>query len=339
MHKPCWILIAALSLGASLVETPVSRGEDLRLNQVQVVGTHNSYHLRPPAKTLKAAISVRKDAASWDYSRQPLDEQLDAGVRSFELDLHLSKDGWQVMHVPLLDSGSTVASFRDALEVIRAWSDSHARHVPISLLLELKEEGFSVSRKYIRPQAADLELLDTQIRAVFDDERLLTPDDVRGQHKTLWEAVHAGDWPKLSEVAGQVFVILHESGSNRDAYLAGHPALEGRAMFVESDLGQPHSAVLIRNNPTDRNIERLAREGYLIRTRADSLGDLDESSRRQALASGAHILTTDYPRGEAPAEQAFGLHEGAPARVNPVTGPASDGATSTAGTTLAEPLP
>ena len=51
----------------------------LRLNQIQVIGTHNSYHLRPPAGMLKAAIAHRKDAKDWDYSRQPLDQQLDHG--------------------------------------------------------------------------------------------------------------------------------------------------------------------------------------------------------------------------------------------------------------------
>ena len=80
---------------------------------------------------------------------------------------------------------------------------------------------------------------------------------MRGRHKTLWEAVHDDGWPSLADAAGKVFAILHENGPNRKAYLAEHPSLEGRAMFVESDLEQPYSAVLIRNNPSDPEIDDL----------------------------------------------------------------------------------
>lgn len=316
-----WFLRRVLIVGLLLALCNATAADDLRLNQIQVIATHNSYHVRPPEKTLKAATSVRKDAATWDYTRQPLDHQLDAGVRSFELDLHIAKDGtWKVMHVPLLDSGTTVETFDDALRTIRAWSDAHPRHVPVSLLLELKEEGFGVSRSYRRPEPADLEKLDEQIRTAFSEGRLLTPDDVRGEHKSLYDAVHTEGWPKLADVAGQVFVIMHEKGPHRTTYLNGHNALEGRAMFVESDLGEPHSAVLIRNNPLDPDIDTLAREGYLVRTRADSQGNIEPSHRIRALASGAHILTTDYPRGEEHGQQPFEFATDAPARVNPITG-------------------
>lgn len=327
------ILCVWIVMGASAVAAEEAF-DALRLNQIQVVATHNSYHLRPPAAMLKAAIAVRKDAKEWDYSRQSLDEQLDQGIRSFELDLHLSKDGWQVMHVPIFDPGSTVKTFADALQVVRQWSKAHPRHIPISLLLELKEEGYAVSKAFRRPQAADLERLDAVIREVIPSDGLLTPDDVRGAHATLFEAIGQEGWPTLSEAAGKVMVILHERGELRDTYLEGRPALEGRAMFVESDLGQAHSAVLIRNDPTDRRIAELAQEGYLIRTRADSQGRLRAEDRQAALEGGAHLLTTDFPAGEVEPERAFGLPAGAVARVHPLTGP-----TEHRGKPLNEPLP
>jgi hypothetical protein len=322
MHKLFCLLCLGWAMGESLLRAEEPAENGLRLNQIQVVGTHNSYHLRPPAAMLKAAIAQRKEAKEWDYSRQPLDQQLDQGVRSFELDLHLSADtGWQVLHVPIFDPGTTVPTFVEALRVVRTWSAAHPRHVPISLLLELKEEGFQLSRSFRRPQASDVARLDEDIRGVFAPGGVLTPDDVRGSHQTLWEAVHSDGWPTLTKAAGKVLFILHEKGQNREAYLDGHPSLEGRAMFVESDLEQPHSAVLVRNNPTDPEIDALARAGYLIRTRVDSQGDVRTARRERALAGGAHILTTDYPCGEIEAERAFALPERAPARVNPVTGP------------------
>ncbi len=334
MPKVFSLLFACLMLAVShtAAEEPAKR--ELRLNQIQMVGTHNSYHLRPPAAMLKAAMSIRKDAKEWDYSRQTIDQQLDQGVRSFELDMHISNKGWQVMHVPTFDPGTTVPMFADALRAIRDWSARHPRHVPISLLLELKEEGFKLNQSFRRPTPADLLQLDADIRAAFPPESLLTPDDVRGQHKTLWEAVSSDGWPALSKTAGKVFVILHETGPNRAAYLDGHPALEGRAMFVESDLGEPHAAVLVRNDPTQREIATLAQQGYLVRTRVDSQGRVQTAQREQGLASGAHILTTDYPPGEIEAERAFSLPNQAPARPNPITAPKELQAT-----VIAEPIP
>ena len=49
----------------------------LRVNELQAVGTHNSYHLRTEGV----------DRPEWDYDHLPLDQQADAqGVRQFELD-------------------------------------------------------------------------------------------------------------------------------------------------------------------------------------------------------------------------------------------------------------
>ena len=45
--------------------------EQLRINQLQFLGTHNSYHVRDPAKP-------NKNFPDWSYSHAPLDVQLDA---------------------------------------------------------------------------------------------------------------------------------------------------------------------------------------------------------------------------------------------------------------------
>lgn len=328
------LLAAALALVAAALGAAEPSARQLRLNQIQVVGTHNSYHVRPPEKMLKAAMAIRKDAKEWDYTRQPLDEQLDHGVRSFELDMHLAADSWQVMHVPTFDAGTTVRTFVDALRVVKSWSDAHPRHVPISFLMELKEEGFALSKAYRRPEKADVERLDDEILAVFGRSRILTPDDVRGRHDSLPDAFSAEGWPTLGETAGKVLFILHEAGPNRDAYLQGHPALQGRAMFVESEVGQPHAATLIRNDPTDPQSAQLAGQGYLIRTRADSQGQIDATKRSKALVSGAHLIYTDHPTGEIEAARAFTLPGGAVARVHPLTGPES-----LRGQAVVEPIP
>ena len=60
----------------------------LRLNQIQVLATHNSYHVHggPSLFSLLRNFSPAL-ADSLDYGQLPLDQQLDGqGIRAFELD-------------------------------------------------------------------------------------------------------------------------------------------------------------------------------------------------------------------------------------------------------------
>ena len=128
-------------------------------------------------------LAVQSDAREWDYSHAPLDVQLDRGVRSFELDLHWSAAGWEVFHLPLIDNQTSCRRFLEALQTVRRWSDAHPGHAPISFLLELKEEGLLLDAKLKRPDAAALDQIDKEIRTAFPADRLLTPDEVRGERE------------------------------------------------------------------------------------------------------------------------------------------------------------
>jgi hypothetical protein len=48
MQKYIWMLWIGLAMEGSLLSAQETAERSLRLNQIQVVGTHNSYHLRPP---------------------------------------------------------------------------------------------------------------------------------------------------------------------------------------------------------------------------------------------------------------------------------------------------
>jgi hypothetical protein len=291
----------------------------LRINQLQTIGTHNSYHLRDPAKR-----QVRRE---WDYSHAPLDVQLDRGVRSFELDLHYKNGQFEVFHVPTLDEATTCRKLADALATVRAWSLAHPRHVPISFLFELKKEGPRLDKQIKEIDAQGLDRLDGVLRAAFPAEGLMTPDDVRGGAATLREAVTTGGWPTLASARGKVLFILHDDAQKRELYTHQHPSLRGRAMFVRSDAARDDAATLVMDNPRDPDIPRLAKAGYFIRTRADSnlnIASPGQPARRDAaLASGAHIVSTDYPPGEASAQAQYVVEfpGKAAARVNPVNGP------------------
>jgi hypothetical protein len=131
-------------------------------------------------------------------------------------------------------------------------------------------------------------------------EHLITPDMVRGQYATLESAVLSGNWPTLKAARGRFLFILDDHDRKRDMYIAGHPSLKGRVLFVNAEPGTPEAATMIRNNPTEPGIKSLVEKGYIIRTRADS--DTREARMNDrtdfiaACNSGAQIITTDYYR-------------------------------------------
>lgn len=75
----------------------------LRLNQIQSIGTHNSYHLAPGEASAILLEAVRFDVGEgWTtpalnqalaYSHPPLEVQLQLGLRQFELDVYADPEG------------------------------------------------------------------------------------------------------------------------------------------------------------------------------------------------------------------------------------------------------
>jgi hypothetical protein len=309
-------------LSGAVRAADVADFEALRLNQLQYIGTHNSYHTRDLSKG-------KRGVAEWSYSHAPLDAQLDRGVRSFELDLHYRNGEFEVFHVPLLDEGTSCRRLADALGTVRRWSEAHPRHVPISILFEIKKEGPGLDRRIKHVDAAGFDRLDEVLRAGIPSERRLEPDRVRGESATLRAAIESTGWPVLAACRGKVFFILHDDGEQRDLYTRDHASLRGRAMFVRSSPERDDAATLVIDNPRAEEIPQLARAGFFIRTRADAglnAAAPGQPARRDAsLASGAHILSTDFPAGEPHAELGYVVEfaGAAGARVNPVSGPAA----------------
>ncbi len=340
-------------LALAAVAGRATADEPLRLNQIQVLGTHNSYHLAPePAvmAVLRAGGGNRADGL--DYSHRPLAEQFGRlGIRQIELDvfadpeggLYARKDtpaddplrqpGLKVLHVPDIDTRSTVPTFAGALAQVRAWSAAHPDHVPILVLVELKDEANAgLPTRPIPFDAAGLDAVDAAIRAVFGPGTVFTPDDLRSDSDSLPAAIAARGWPALDAVRGRVLFALDNEGRLRDLYLAGHPALRGRAMFATApDLDHPAAAWFKLNDPEAQadTIRTAVQRGYLVRTRADAdtvqARRNDPTRRDRALASGAQFVSTDYPEARPElSPYVVRLPGGVAARPNPVSAPGAD---------------
>ena len=357
---PSVVVSAAFTLGIlpAYTQTPES---PLKLNQIQVIGTHNSYHAGIAPNESKLWQEKYADAyKGLDYQHQPLPQQFDSGVRQIELDIfadakgglyahpsgparvaaaHLPADpefdpnglmlkpGFKVMHVQDVDYRSTCQPFIGCLQQIRQWSHEHAGHIPIFILVETKEREPHEKLQMTEPEpftSTVFDALDAEIRSVFPPEELITPDDVRGSYKTLNEAVLAGHWPTLASARGKVVFLLDQRHVG-PIYLKGHPSLKGRVLFTNAEPGEPDAAFVERNDGPAAEISDLVRKGYLIRARTDSdtkQARVNDTTTRDAMmASGAQLLSTDYPVNEParwPGQYIVELPGKAAARCNPV---------------------
>lgn len=285
----------------------------LRLNHLQALGTHNSYHVEPPDTTL----------SDWAYSHVPLDEQAgDQGVRQFELDVHLDlMKGFQVSHIPILDGETTCATLHGCLSTLYAWSNAHPGHHALFVFIEPKDD---VDATKLKGHIAEL---DTAILEVWPRERVLTPDDVRGTHATLRDAILTDGWPTLGETRGKLVVTLLDHGSHREEYLLGHPSLEGRVLFASGAMDAPYAGIMLLDDPVGGadDIAAAVAAGFIVRTRADTqhgtLVEAQTARRDIAFASGAHLISSDYPAPVEGIDYVCEVPGGKPSRCNPITAP------------------
>lgn len=323
--------------------------DSLRLNQIQVIASHNSYHLYPDDSVY--ALLLRLDSLGFlpsqyaptgiDYTHLPFEQQFDDyNVRGLEIDFYndpvggqfyywkgrkllgldyeshipeLLQPGFKIVHIPDFDYRTNYYTFVASLKAVYNWSVAHPNHLPIFINIETKEEAVGDE-----PAASGLDLthaipfdasacdkIDEEIKSVFGEnlDKVITPDDVRGTYATLEQAALANNWPQLAQARNKVVFIMQ--GPAESLYKAGHPSLQGRAMFVYSNPGTPEAAFVIYNSPGSQfnSIRNRVSQGYIVRTRADDgttearTGDYTQMNK--AFDSWAQIVSTDYYKADA----------------------------------------
>ena len=306
----------------------------LRMNDLQAVGSHNSYKLAIPAPEMDLIRqNSERSARVLDYSHASLTEQLELGLRQIEVDIvndpeggyyadpllprlakgkpgagsfyseAMQEPGFKVLHSPGMDVYSSCPTWIECLKEIKDWSDKNPSHIPILIMFNAKEGGSSYPGTIdaIPFDATAYDALDKEIFSVFGRNDLITPDDVRGNSPTLREGVLTGGWPTLDAARGKVFFAIDERPEKVMIYMRGRESLQGLPIFANSiSEDAPHAAYFTINNPI-RDQERIrtaVQAGFMVRTRADA--DTEEARtnsterREAAFASGAHYVSTDY---------------------------------------------
>lgn len=314
-------LVAEPVKPAAKLEFGYRLDDTLRLNQIQMKGTHNSYHQRPA-----------DPIDQWDYEHVSLTKQLeDQGVRQFELDIHYKKDvdRFAVYHLPS-DDKTSCYWLQDCLKELLAWSDAHRGHHPLIVLVEPKDDAEAYADRTI----GHYDKLDQDILDVWPAERVIRPDDIKGDSKTVAEGLKKNGWPTLGDSRGKILFALLDRNIEKDGahydYTHELKDLNGRTMFVASEPGDPYAAVMLLDGPI-RDFEAIGnavKAGFLVRTYP---GDPIENGKALSFAevnaardSGAHALSSDHP---APTDEVPGyfvdLTGGTPSRCNPLNAPAN----------------
>jgi hypothetical protein len=304
---------------------------NLRLDQLQVVGTAESYKLRPDSAVLGLIRMGGKEAAqAVDFALPPITAQLDADVRALAFDVAydpkggayknpaaagmamdllpddyvktMSKPGFKAIHVMDVDYRSSCLLLSDCLAEVAAWSRAHPHHLPIVITLRTNDSKTPIPGA-THPLPCDetaLNALESEIRTAFTPDRIFTPDQLQGRYSSLRDAAMAHAWPKLGAVRGKVIFVLDDSMAKTQAYQGGRRSLEGRLMFVAADPASPLAAFVDIPDPVKDgpHIRDAVKAGFMVITRADD--DTREARannparRDAAFASGAQIIRTDF---------------------------------------------
>lgn len=388
-----FVLSGIISACSEKNQNPVILPKDLKINQIQVLGTHNSY-AEPidsnvinlldtiftrmtnslkymPAEMQEQFKENHPNDVSWreslNYHHPDFKTQLDSGLRSLEIDVYydptgnrfsqpaayellkhkgitdllpfdslgMKRPGFKVFHIADIDFRSHYTFLKDALLSLKEWSEAHPKHIPIFILLEAKDMKLPLlpnSGEVLPFTEKVYDELDAEIVNTLGRDKVIIPDDVRGDFATLEEAVLANNWPTVESSLGK-FLFMLEPGSagmaDEDEYIRNHPSLKGRAMFVRSKTGRPQAAFLLMDNSIVRkkDIQQAVKKGYLVRTRADIEtyeAKVNDYSRAQAaFESGAQVISTDFFKSG----NSYGtsyvvkLPGGGDVRVNPVNYP------------------
>ena len=273
---------------ALLVFTLAGCAQGPRLNEIQFVGSHNSYK-QAMSQTFREALEASNPdvARAIDYEHLPLDQQLDLGIRKIELDVfnEPGRDAFPVGHIQVIDMNSSCAGLRECLVQIVLWSRNHPMHVPIWISFNLKDQKVPGLPDPAPFDGAAMDRLDSVLRDALG-ESLLQPG-----------SMGPGNWPPVDAVRGRFLLILDEQGPKLDLYAA---TWRDRPMFVNVAADHPAAAVMILNEPVDDfdHIQAMVRQGFLVRTRADAdtqeARSGDTTRRDAAFASGAQAISTDY---------------------------------------------
>ncbi len=280
----------------------------IKFNEISFLGTHNSYQTAILDETMKLYENLETltfglfSAEGGEFESETLTRQLNCGIRSFEMDIEtFDRDGeisFTCMHSPYIEMSTSCYDFSLALKEISMWSENNPNHLPITIIIEPKSAFIPLK---------DMEFFNVEYAKAFDKvlreglgEKLFTPTDMLRDYASFGEMRAADDWCEVKDMLGKVVVLLHEGGVTED-YISIDPSIKTQAMFPmlrPEDAERDCTSLILCNAPEELleiQEDVIYGKKIMVRTRADKFAQITEERRENAFASGANIISTDYP--------------------------------------------
>lgn len=280
----------------------------IKFNELRYIATHNSYQTeavdeyKKIYRNLSELTFGRVSEKKGLFVSPTVTEQLNNGIYSLEIDVETFDRNGEIsftcMHSPTLDMTTSCYDFSLLLKEISMWSDNNPNHLPITIIIEPKKLFIPLENmKFFNVDYALA--FDEALRAGLGD-KLFTPADMLRDYESFGAMRAADDWCKVSDMLGKVLFLLHDCNVTQE-YIDVDPSIKSQAMFPmlrEDDVDRDCASFLLINKPdeaVDASEEVIANGKFIVRTRADEFTSVSEERRELALASGAQIVSTDYP--------------------------------------------
>lgn len=244
------------SICAFSLEDSVKNG--VKYNELQILGTHNSYKAKPQWNMYFLHPVSYKNMT---YYFDNITAQLNSGLRCFEFDLRDSKkDGIVCYHTDYGDNTSNCYDLAMAMEELALWSANNPEHLPVCIYFEQRGYNFDMLNKADFTKESHLKC-EKIVKEKLGD-MIYTPSMMLGgKYDTLAQMAEDNGWPELGDMLGKIVIL--NSGTS---YFDNDPALKTQVMFPFFSIGTykecpQYKAFVLHNEITTVGIQNLS-EAY-----------------------------------------------------------------------------
>jgi len=284
--------------------------DSIRLNEIRVLASHNSYKKKPDPKVLRFLSRFKKqlgssnDPIQLDYGHLPLSEQFDTyGVRGIEIDIsydpkgglyskrklnlfiprirqrvkdkRMKEPGFKVLHIADVDYETNYLTFKDILIELKKWSENHPGHSPLFVNIEAKGSNPGDESKFLRKLGFKKAIPFDSLAFEKLDQELFS---VFSQTTIFSPSNLKGNYSSIqNRILNENWPNLSECMGKIIFILEGNNEHIYRQkpyqhpMFVYGNSNDEHTAFVLRNDPIDRENEiRELTKKYIVRTRSDA---------------------------------------------------------------------
>lgn len=243
---------------------------------VQMKGTHNSYHLTP----------IFPWHSYFIQTQEPIPDQIEKKVRNFEIDIHFSTKTkrWSVYHV-FSDVRSNCGCIIDCLKPVKDFMENNQHHL---LIVNIEMKYDKDYYKFCKPENSYIiRTLEQELLSIFDTEEIVFPHQVQGNYSTLRNAINHRGWPNHEKTDNKVLFALYFWEENPECRTL-YNQQEFKMFFVVDRSADVNDFSSIVETHDVNEMQGLLDQNFLLRCYKDPYFN-------SCLQNGVHILSSDTP--------------------------------------------